>query len=106
MLLPFFVWQNKELIRIDPEEVVLLGMEGNYTRIYLADGSDFFVRCSMTRALKKLPAEIFIKIHKSFVASVLYINNVSRDHLTIGGKAVPVGRLYYAPLVKKLNVLE
>ena len=37
MLKPFFVWKNKELNKINPEEVIWFSIKGNYTRIYLAD---------------------------------------------------------------------
>jgi hypothetical protein len=33
---PFFVWQNKVLRKINPEDVMCLSTEGNYTRIYVA----------------------------------------------------------------------
>jgi DNA-binding LytR/AlgR family response regulator len=94
MLNPFFVWQNKVLKRIDPAQVMCLYTEGNYTRIFLSDETYYMVRSSLSRALKKLPPEMFIRIHRSLVASIYFIDDIPKDHLVIGGKPIPIGRQY------------
>ena len=106
MLEPFFVWQNRVLKKIDPEQVVCLFTEGNYTKIFLADGSKIMVRSTLSSALKKLPPDLFIKVHRSFAASLFYIDTISRDHLTFGKQAIPIARQYYKPLIKKLNIIS
>ena len=55
MLKPFFIWQNEELKKIDPKDVIWFSTEGNYTRIYLADKTFYLVRSSLSGTLKKLP---------------------------------------------------
>jgi hypothetical protein len=42
MLKPFFVWQDKVLQYVNPADVVCLFSEGNYTRIFLSDKSNYF----------------------------------------------------------------
>ena len=106
MLKPFFVWQNKVLKRIDPRQVMCLSTEGNYTRIYLSDQTFYMVRSSLSGALKKLPPEMFIKIHRSLVASIYFIDDIARDHLIIGGDSIPIGRKYYQPAIRQLNIIE
>jgi DNA-binding LytR/AlgR family response regulator len=106
MLKPFFVWQNKVLKRIDPEKVMCLSTEGNYTKIFLSDKTYYLVRSSLSRAIKKLPPEMFIKIHRSLVASIYFIDDIARDHLIIGGEPIPIGRQYYKKAVGQLNIME
>ena len=89
MLKPFFVWQNKVLKRIDPRQVMCLSTEGNYTRIYLSDQTFYMVRSSLSGALKKLPPEMFIKIHRSLVASIYFIDDIAIN--SIRGAASPKG---------------
>ncbi|HUP13387.1 MAG TPA: LytTR family DNA-binding domain-containing protein [Niastella sp.] len=103
---PFFVWQNKKLKNVDPEDVMCLATEGNYTKIVLSDKSFFLVRSSLSTALKKLPPKMFIQTHRSFAASIFFIDNVARDHLTIGGEAIPIGKQYYSAVIKQLNVID
>jgi DNA-binding LytR/AlgR family response regulator len=106
MLKPFFVWQNKVLKNINPQDVMCLCTEGNYTKIVISDGTFYLVRSSLAGALKKLPPEMFIKTHRSYAASIYYIDNIARDHLTIGDNSVPIARQYYRAVMKQLNVIE
>ncbi len=106
MLKPFFVWQNKVLKRIDPEKVMCLLTKKNYTHICLSDETVYMVRSSLSGALKKLPGEMFVKIHRSSVASIYFIDKIARDHLIIKGESVAIGRQYYHSVIKKLNIIE
>jgi DNA-binding LytR/AlgR family response regulator len=106
MLKPFFVRQNKKLKKINPEDVICLSTEGNYTRIYLADKTFYMVRSTLSGALKKLPPDIFIKIHRSIVASVYHIDSIDKDHLLVGDEPVPIAKQYYKSLIDRLNIIE
>ena len=106
MLKPFFIWQNKELKKINPEEVICLSTEGNYTRIYLADKTFYLVRSSLSRTMKKLPPEIFIKIHRSFIVSVHHISTIHKDYLVAMNEALPIAKRYYRSVLAKLNIIE
>jgi|SRR5688572_11557359 DNA-binding LytR/AlgR family response regulator len=106
MLKPFFIWHNGVLKRVNPEEVMCLVAVKNYTKIYFSDKTHCMARSSLSGALKKLPPEIFIKIHRSCVVSIYFIDNIARDHLTIGKETIPIGRRYYESFIKQLNVIE
>jgi len=106
MIKPFFVWQNKVLKRIDPAMVMCLYTEKNYTKIFLSDKTYYLVRSSLSGALKKLPPDMFIRIHNSLVASIYFIDVIAKDHLLIGGEPVPIGRKYYNASIKRLNIIE
>lgn len=80
--------------------------EGNYTKIVLSNKTFFLVRSSLSTALKRLPANMFIKIHRAYAASVHFIDNVARDHLTVGGEAIPIGKQFYNDVIAKLNIIE
>ena len=103
---PIFVWQNKMLKKINPEKVICLCADGNYTRIIMADKTYYLVRASLSNVLKKLPPEIFIKVHRSLAASVYYIDGIYRDHLLVDGEPIPIGKQYYQSLIDKLNIIE
>lgn len=110
MLKPFFVWRDKELKSVRPEEVVCLVTKGNYTKIYLSDEKHYLVRTTLTRALERLNPEVFIKVHRKFAVSVIFIDTVARDHLNLTvvvdkSKVVPIARQYYQSLINQLIML-
>ena len=43
------------------------------------------VRAILANALKSLPRELIIKIHRSFKVSVLHINSIHKDHVEVLG---------------------
>lgn len=106
MMIPFFVWQNRVLKKINPEDVICLYTEKNYTRIFLKNKTYYMVRSTLSSALKKLPPDIFIKIHRSFAASVYYIDSIEKDHLQVGNESIPIAKQYYKSLLAKLNIIE
>ncbi|OQP62227.1 LytR/AlgR family response regulator transcription factor [Niastella populi] len=106
MLHPLFVWQNKKLKSVNPEDVMCLVTEGNYTKIVLSNKTYHMVRSSLSTALKSLPANMFIKTHRAYAASILFIDNITRDHLTVGGEIIPIGRQFYQGVIKKLHIIE
>lgn len=106
MLKPFFVWHNKVLRKVNPVQVLYLSTERNYTKIVLIDNSYFLARTTLSAALKKLPPDIFIKIHRRFVASVYHLDSIQKYHLQIGEDTFPIGRQYYKSVITKLNIIE
>jgi DNA-binding LytR/AlgR family response regulator len=106
MLKPFFVWQNNVLKSIDPRKVICLSTEGNYTKIFLSDHKYYTVRTSLSGALKKLPPEMFIKIQRSLVVSIYFIDLIAKDHLVIGEEPMPIGKECYKSAIRQLNIIE
>ena len=51
-----------------------------------------------------LPAEHFVRIHRSFIVSRLKIKSFSKQEVVLGdGTALPVGRQYSAEISKILS---
>ena len=49
---------------------------------------------------------MFIKIHRSLVASIYFIDDIDRDHLIIGGEPIPIGKGFYKKAISQLNIME
>jgi hypothetical protein len=107
---PFFVrtLANDKMVlkRVDPMQVMGMSTKKNYTKIVLSDETVYIVRTSLASALKKLPSDMFIKIHRSTVVSIHFIDYIERDHLRLGGKPVPFNKQYYKSLTSRLNILD
>jgi DNA-binding LytR/AlgR family response regulator len=103
---PLFIWQDKTLIQINPEEIACLSTEKNYTRIFMTDDSYFMVRSTLSNAAKKLPPDMFIKIHRSYVVSLRHISSIFKDHVLVFSHPVPVARQYYQSLLKRVSIIR
>jgi len=106
MLRPVFIWQNKKLKKIKPEQVTCLCADENYTRIFLEDKSHYMVRSTLSGTLKKFPHGMFIKVHRAYAASINFIDEVDRDHMVVDGEPMPVSKQYYRSVMRQLNVID
>ena len=67
--------------------------EGNYTRIYIADGSSLLISRTLSCVEEALPGSVFIRIHQSFLANREMITHFHRDHVVINdAERLPVSR--------------
>ena len=103
---PFFIWYNKVLKKIYPEEVVCLITVKNYTKIFVAIDRYYMVRSTLANALKKLPPELFVRINRSIVISINHIDCIQKDHLLIGETPLPIDKRHYKALLEKLTIIE
>jgi DNA-binding LytR/AlgR family response regulator len=106
MFYPFFIWHKKKLVKIFPETVLLLETWGNYTKIFLSNDQNYLIRSSLSTTLKNLPQEIFIQVHRNYIVSILFIDNITTEDLVIGETPIPIGKNFYKPLMEKLNVIK
>ena len=102
---PVFIWQKRVLKKIYPDEIHCLVVDRNYTNIFFAPKKYWMVRCTLDSALKMLPADEFVKTHRSYAVSINFIEEISRDCVRISGEDIPLARRYYKPLLERLTIL-
>lgn len=75
---PITIIQNKELKKINSNEICYIEADGKYSNIHL---SNKIMHCSKTLAgvTKLLPAYCFVKTHRAFVVNLHYIKSYSSD---------------------------
>ena len=54
---------------------------------------------------ERLPVTKFIRVHRSYIASIMKIDTIQDGALIINGKPVPVADAYRAALNKRMNIL-
>lgn len=52
---------------------------------------------------KQLPAQEFIRIHKSFIVNLKHILSINKDMIIIKGKEIPVSETYKKAFYKQIN---
>ncbi len=103
---PLFILQKRSLKQIDPEDIVCLVTVNNYTHVNLKDKSFFLVRSSLQNTIKLMPKDMFVRIHRSCVVSVMHISYIFKDHVIAGDGSLPVSKQYYDGLMKMVNVIR
>jgi DNA-binding LytR/AlgR family response regulator len=97
-----YVKENKKVIKIYLSEIKYIEGLSEYVQIY-TDKRKVIVKTSLTQMEEKLPAEQFLRIHKSYIISVNKIEAFTANTIEIQNKELPIGRSYKNVVLNLLN---
>jgi DNA-binding LytR/AlgR family response regulator len=86
------------------DEIHYIEAEGNYMTYFLNNRKLLSRQC-ISDALGTLPADQFVRIHRSYLISLSKIEKISRNSVCILGKEIPVGSSYEEKLLEIRGVL-
>ncbi len=88
-----FLKTGYEQVRVIFDEICFVEATGNYVNFAL-NNSTVLTRMTITEAETLLPADQFIRIHRSFIAAKNKIERIERHQVSINGSVLPVGSSY------------
>jgi DNA-binding LytR/AlgR family response regulator len=97
-----YVKENKKVIKIHLSEIRYIEGFSEYVQIY-TDKRKIITKTSMALMEEKLPPEIFLRIHKSFIVPVNKIEAFTANTIEIQGKELPIGRNFKNAVLNSLN---
>ena len=80
-------------IKLTINEVTYIQGLKDYAIIY-TETSKIVIKGSIKAMLDIFPANRFIRVHKSFIASLPRISRIERNRLILNGNQIPIGRNY------------
>ncbi|GAB1414834.1 LytTR family DNA-binding domain-containing protein [Paludibacter sp.] len=95
-----YVRSEYSLVRIKLDDILLLESLDDYITIHLLPEKKIVVRMTLKKILEMLPETEFVKIHRSFIVPLKYVEQVRHNHAYVGGKQIPIGQKF------KKNILE
>ncbi|MDB5120875.1 MAG: regulator [Sphingobacteriales bacterium] len=97
-----FLKTGYEQVKIHFDEILYLEAAGNYVSFILKDKS-VLSRMTFGEIESLLPAGKFIRIHRSFMASLNKIDKIERHQVHIQGNTIPVAETYIPNLTALVN---
>jgi len=92
-----FIFINSEykIIRIKFEDIQFCEGMKDYTQIYLVGKAQPVITLQNLKTFSsKLPDEVFVRVHRSFVVSLHHVDTISRNEIAVGKKIIPIGNSY------------
>ena len=89
----FFVKTEFRLQRVNFEDILYIEGQGDYQSIVTVKGKIMTLQ-NFAKLEKSLPANIFIRVHKSFIISLHRIEKIERNRIRIGEKSIPISDTY------------
>jgi DNA-binding LytR/AlgR family response regulator len=82
---------------IDSGEIIWLSADGDYVLIHTLRGK-FHVQGPLSKWVKKLPKEIFVQIHRSYIININSVTAKKPHSITVGDSELPIGNKYLSSL--------
>lgn len=99
-----FVKSESRFVRIPFDELMYLEALADYV-IFHTINSKYVVHHTMKGIEKRLPENIFSRVHRSFIVNRTKISQIEDIHVSIGDNKIPIGAFYREKFLSKLNIL-
>lgn len=97
----FFVSADYNLVRIAVDEIQYIEGLKDYVKIHSkAFPRPVITRMSMKLMEEKLPADQFIRVHKSFIIALDKVTSMRKNRIKIGDEEIPVSDFYKESLIR------
>lgn len=88
----FVIYSEYKQIRIELDDVLYVEGLKDYVKIYLqSQPRPILTRLNLKNIQKRLPAQLFCRVHQSFIVSIRKITAYQRTRLFIQRQEIPVG---------------
>ncbi|HKJ79144.1 MAG TPA: LytTR family DNA-binding domain-containing protein [Prolixibacteraceae bacterium] len=97
-----YVKENRKMLKIYLNEILYIEGLSEYVKIY-TENRKMVTKASLTNLEGTLPAQEFLRIHKSYIVSLSKIEAFTSSAIDICGKELPIGRSYKSNVLEILN---
>jgi len=99
-----FIKVDNRLIRLLLDDILWVEAKGDYV-LFKTDQKGYIVHSTLKNIVQKLPQEIFVKVHRSYVVNLSKIIDIEDSTLVIRDKVIPISRANKEKLLGKLNMI-
>jgi len=97
-----FVRSERKMIKIDYEAIIYIESYSDYLKIHLEENI-IVTRETISSIEAKLPKHQFLRIHRSYIISMKFIQSFTNEHITIHNQALPISRSYKKEVLSHLE---
>ncbi len=92
---PNFVFLRADRVdhKVHFAEIKYLEGYGNYVKVHL-ERKTILVPATMARLEKSLPADQFLRVHKSYIVALDRVEQIRSRAMVVGAAEIPIGRSY------------
>jgi two-component system, LytTR family, response regulator len=88
-----FLNVQKKKVRVMFSDILFIESQREYIRI-VTTKSVFLSKMSTHEMESMLPADLFRRVHRSFIVAVAKIDSYTAEQVEVAGTSIPIGRGY------------
>lgn len=101
---PFLtVYEEYQLVKIHLDEIECMESMQDYVKIHLTNGRTILTLSTLKAMHDRLPKNIFVRIHRSYIVAVTNIVSFSNKKIQLPHFLLSVGERYYKDVVRLLK---
>jgi len=85
---------ERKMIKVKYDDILFIESMKDYVKVARTGDKPLLVKQSISSLENMLPANQFVRIHRSFIVSIPKITAFTNHDIEIGGIEIPIGRLY------------
>lgn len=97
----YFAKLDRELVKVNFDEIRFIQASGDFVNVYLTD-SKLFLSENLKFWEEMLPVSRFSKVHKSYIVQLDKIDKVTGNTILIETDKIPIGRAYRKDFMAKI----
>jgi DNA-binding LytR/AlgR family response regulator len=99
-----FVKSGYKIVRISIDDIVFIEGKREYVSIHLTNGKSLMPLISLRVLEEQLPADKFMRVHRSYIVNLLKIVTIDHSRIIFEGKAdIPVSNQYKDLFLKYIS---
>lgn len=99
-----FVKVDYRIVRINISDIRYIESQSEYLKLYMQNGPSLMVLMSIRRMSEILPADRFVRIHRSYIVNMNHVKEVSKLRIRMDAETIlPIGDLYKDSTLKFIN---
>jgi len=104
-----FIKKNSAIIKLKYDDILWIEALENYV-VFVTFKEKHMVHFTMKALDRKLPANRFIRVHRSYIVNIKNINVIEDNTIIFntseGPKSVPIGKSYRDNLLREINLID
>lgn len=93
-----------KLHKITLQDITLIEGLDDYVKISLNNNTRIVTRTSMKTLLEKLPADQFVRVHRSYIVPLKKIQSVDHKNVYVNDLTIPIGDTYKENLLNRYDL--
>ena len=85
------------------KNIIYIESYSDYIKIHLDNKTTIVTRETITSIEAKLPKNMFIRIHRSYIIALQHIDSFTNEQITISNKSLPISRSYKKEVLSHLE---
>jgi DNA-binding LytR/AlgR family response regulator len=98
-----FVKSEYDNIKINFDDIKYIEGLKDYIKIFSTSHKPILTLSSFKKIEDKLPRNLFIRVHRSYIVSLKYIHSVQRNRILIDQIRIPIGLNYKDEFIKRIG---